>query len=134
MAIYAPPFQFYQTAYQLPPPHPPLRHYIYAHPSCGMGIAIEFPENCMNLVKCAIYTFFMEDGVINSMNLGERTLFEGRMFDNFFNLLYINHPKHWNAYVYRVQATVDITLTKFVTELRVMFQEWQFCRGVLPKI
>ena len=99
-----------------------------------MGIAIEFPENCMNLVKCAIYTFFMEDGVINSMNLGERTLFEGRMFDNFFNLLYINHPKHWNAYVYRVQATVDITLTKFVTELRVMFQEWQFCRGVLPKI
>jgi len=69
------------------------------------GIAIEFPENCFNLVKCAVYTLFMEDGVIDATNLGERTLFEGRLFDNLFN-----HPKHWNAYVYRVNVSMDTTL------------------------
>lgn len=87
----------------------------------------------MNLIKCAISTLFIEDGVIDTTNLGERTLFEGRLFDNIFNILYINHPKRWDAIVYKIDITRDTTLQEFVMKLRLLFQEWQFCRGILPK-
>jgi hypothetical protein len=30
-------------------------------------------------------------------------------------------------------TSMDTTLTQFVMKLRALFQEWQFCRGILPR-